>query len=92
MPEGFSPNGDGVNDVLEILGLVLFPENHLIVFNRYGHVVLDRISYENDWRGASEAELTIGQGSLPRGTYFYTLDLGDESVESLKGFLYINPE
>ncbi|NND94824.1 MAG: T9SS type B sorting domain-containing protein, partial [Flavobacteriales bacterium] len=91
VPEGFSPNGDGVNDVLRILGLHEYPENNLKVFNRYGHKVYDRSGYENDWDGKSEAALTIGNTYLPRGTYYYVLDIGRDNIRPLKGFFYINP-
>jgi gliding motility-associated-like protein len=91
VPEGFSPNGDGVNDNLRILGLHEYPNNTLKIFNRYGHKVLDRNGYENDWDGRSEASLTIGDTYLPRGTYYYILDIGSANIKPLKGFIYINP-
>lgn len=90
VPEGFSPNGDGVNDVLRILGIHDYPDNRLMVFNRWGHKVLDKNGYENDWNGRSEAKLTIGDTYLPRGTYFYILEVGG-NIKPLKGFIYINP-
>jgi gliding motility-associated-like protein len=91
VPEGFSPNGDGVNDVLHILGLHEFPENNLQVFNRWGHKVYERRDYQNDWGGRSEASMTIGDTYLPRGTYYYVLDIGRDNIKPLKGFFYINP-
>jgi gliding motility-associated-like protein len=91
VPEGFSPNGDGVNDVLHILGLHEYPNNELMIFNRWGHKVFERKDYQNDWNGMSEAALTIGETKLPRGTYYYVLDLHDSRIRPMKGFIYINP-
>jgi uncharacterized protein (TIGR02145 family)/gliding motility-associated-like protein len=65
-----SPNGDGKNDyffidckkkgcpdVLE----VCFPENEIVIFNRWGNVVFKAKPYKNDWDA---------QG-LPDGVYYY---------------------
>jgi gliding motility-associated-like protein len=89
IPEGFSPNGDGVNDVLEILGIEDFPQNQLWIFNRWGHKVFEAAPYENNWDGRSQSFLTLGNGLLPKGTYFYVLDLGDGS-KIFKGTIYLN--
>jgi gliding motility-associated-like protein len=91
VPEGFSPNGDGVNDVLHILGLLEYPQNELFIFNRWGHKVFERKDYKNDWDGRSEAAMTIGETLLPRGTYYYVLDLHNSKIKPMKGFIYINP-
>ena len=91
VPEGFSPNGDGVNDVLYILGIRQYPNNELRIFNRWGHKVFERKDYQNDWNGMSEASMTIGETKLPRGTYYYVLDLHDSRIRPIKGFIYINP-
>lgn len=65
IPEGFSPNGDGVNDLFIIQGLEAFPESGLQIFNRWGGVVFETSRYNNDWDG----------DNLPVGTYFYILQL-----------------
>lgn len=66
---GFSPNGDGINDYFTIDGLDDYPGAKLLVFNRWGNAVLDRVDYANDWQGTYD-----GRG-LPDGTYFYLLEL-----------------
>jgi gliding motility-associated-like protein len=88
IPEGFSPNGDGVNDTFTILGLEDYPNNQLTVFNRWGHKVFEAKNYQNNWDGRSEAALTIGDDLLPKGTYYYVLDIGEK--KPIKGFLYLN--
>jgi gliding motility-associated-like protein len=89
IPEGFSPNGDGVNDTFQILGLEDYPRNQLMVFNRWGHKVFEAVNYQNDWDGRSDAALTIGDTMLPKGTYFYILDLGNED-KPIKGYIFLN--
>jgi len=65
IPEGFSPNGDGVNDLFVIQGIEAFPGTSLQVFNRWGGVVFENTRYNNDFDG----------DGLPVGTYFYILKL-----------------
>ena len=73
---GFSPNEDNINDFFRINGLDNFPDHELRVYNRWGNEVLRTTDYQNDWSGTWEG-LT-----LPDGTYFYLLDLGDGGRES----------
>jgi gliding motility-associated-like protein len=89
IPEGFSPNGDGVNDFFEILGLEDYPRNTLTIFNRWGHKVYEKVNYQNDWGGWSDAPLTLGDGLLPKGTYYYVLDLGGDG-DTRKGYFFLN--
>jgi gliding motility-associated-like protein len=89
VPEAFSPNGDGANEIFEIIGIEDYPNNRLSVFNRYGHKVYEKRGYDNSWEGRSESPVTLGNGLLPKGTYFYVLDLGDGS-KTLKGSVFIN--
>ena len=88
-PEGFSPNGDGINDLFVIKGLENYPKNSIIVFNRWGTKVFDESPYLNNWDGKTTKGLRIGGDNLPIGTYFYILDLGDGS-NVLKETLYLN--
>lgn len=61
IPNVFTPNGDGLNDVFEIKGLELFPENEMMVYNRWGTQVFRSQNYKNDWNGQQ----------LMEGTYYY---------------------
>ncbi|MBK6542538.1 MAG: gliding motility-associated C-terminal domain-containing protein [Flavobacteriales bacterium] len=87
VPDAFSPNGDGVNDTYVIHNLESYPDNSLIVFNRWGAKVLDRNPYTNDWNGTSENSMNWGE-ELPEGTYYYVLDLGTDA-DPLTGYIYI---
>jgi gliding motility-associated-like protein len=74
VPNGFSPNGDGVNDLLVVYAIQLYPANNLMVFNRWGSLVFEADGYNNDWDG------TFNGNPVPDGTYFYRLDPGDGSA------------
>ena len=64
--DGFSPNGDGINDNFVINHVSNFPNNNLKVYNRWGNLVFKKAPYDNSWDG------TWNQNSpIPDGTYFY---------------------
>jgi gliding motility-associated-like protein/uncharacterized repeat protein (TIGR01451 family) len=89
IPDGFSPNGDGINDLFVIRGISGYPTNEITIFNRWGTKVFDAAQYANNWDGKSTAALNIGDDVLPVGTYFYILDLGNGS-DVIKGTIYLN--
>lgn len=89
IPEGFSPNGDGINDLFVIRGIQNFPSNNFTIFNRWGDKVFEASPYKNTWDGSNTKGLTIGGNALPTGTYFYVIDLGDGS-KVIKGTIYLN--
>jgi gliding motility-associated-like protein len=72
-PQGFSPNGDGINDFLVFPELGYFPNSSLRVFNRYGTVVYQSTDYQNNWDGTDSDT----NKPLPDGTYFYVLQVSD---------------
>lgn len=73
---GFSPNGDGLNDTFVIEGIENYPDNTLHVYNRWGNEVYFTEEYQNDWGGDWQEE------RLPDGTYFYVFDTGTGQVIS----------
>lgn len=89
IPEGFSPNGDGINDLFVIRGIQNFPSNNFTIFNRWGDKVFEASPYKNTWDGSNTKGLKIGGDALPTGTYFYVIDLGDGS-KVIKGTIYLN--
>ena len=70
---GFSPNGDGVNDVFLVEGLDDYPGARLLVFNRWGNSVFEAVDYASDWEGRFDGR------DLPDGVYFYLLELPGRS-------------
>ncbi|MBC7411782.1 MAG: DUF3494 domain-containing protein [Bacteroidia bacterium] len=89
IPEGLSPNGDGINDLFVIRGIQNYPNNNFTIFNRWGDKVFEASPYQNTWNGTCSKGLQIGGDMLPTGTYFYLLDLGDGS-KIIKGTIYLN--
>lgn len=92
IPDAFSPNGDGTNDVFFIPNLQYYPNNNVKIFNRWGALIYEMKSYKNDWDGTSNASATIGE-LLPVSTYYYVLDLGenypDTGTQVFTGFVYL---
>lgn len=80
---GISPNGDGDNETFFIKGIEKFPNNKVWVYNRWGNQVFYAEGYRSTWDGTWNGKV------LPDGTYFYLIDLGDNS-DRLAGFLQIN--
>jgi gliding motility-associated-like protein len=73
IPEGFSPNGDGINDLL-IVRKPNATRVSLEIYNRWGGLIYSNEDYKNDWNG------TLGGKSnelVPVGTYFYVLKTSD---------------
>ncbi len=72
IPNGFSPNGDGVNDFFEIVGVENYPNTELVVFNRWGNKVYEASNYQNKWDGNNK-----NGNRIPDGTYYYIITLDD---------------
>ncbi len=89
--QGISPNGDGLNDVLDLSFLNNRTGiNSFQVFNRNGTTVYEFVNYSNQWGG----QTTDGE-ELPTGTYYYVLGLNAEDPvfgSSYTGWVYINRE
>lgn len=83
LPDAFSPNGDGRNDLFHVLTdnpnvLVI----NLCVYNRWGQRMFISNMNNGGWDG------TFSGSSVPQGTYFWTLRykvLGSEEVYHQKG-------
>ena len=88
IPEGFSPNIDGINDVFVIRGIENYPNNKIEIYNRWGQKVFEATPYKNNWNGESQNGISVGGDQLPIGTYFYLLDLGI-GTPIYKGTIYL---
>ena len=73
IPFGFSPNGDGINDVWDLSNLTkLYPENYLRIYNKEGILLYEKRNYQNNWQG------TTNTGTpLEDGTYLYSFQTGN---------------
>lgn len=83
IPGGFSPNGDGKNDIFYIRELDGIAAG-LIVWNRWGDIVYQSDFYTNDWNGTCQTDFCFGNQDLPDGTYYYAIEIYEASI---KGFL-----
>jgi len=89
VPEGFSPNQDGLNDVFEIQCLEDYPDNSIKIYNRYGVQIYESRNYQNDWDGIPNIGIPTTSDRLPVGTYYYILDL-NTGEKPLIGWVYLN--
>ncbi|TAE35077.1 MAG: hypothetical protein EAY66_10060 [Sphingobacteriales bacterium] len=88
-----SPNGDGINDFFSINGIEKFPDNQVIIYNRYGTEVFTRRRYNNVDRiftGIANSALTNTGTNLVDGVYFYTIrTVQDKKPRLNKGYIII---
>ncbi|RYY18682.1 MAG: gliding motility-associated C-terminal domain-containing protein, partial [Sphingobacteriaceae bacterium] len=71
IPNTFTPNSDGVNDVWNIQNLDRYPECIMDIYNRYGMLMFHSTGYGTAWDGRYKGE------QVPVGTYYYVLNLKD---------------
>ncbi|MEO6452780.1 MAG: PKD domain-containing protein [Ginsengibacter sp.] len=74
VPNTFSPNGDGANDIFYLRGSGIFQIKNLKVFNRWGEVVFEKANiYANDissgWDGVFKSK------KLLPDVFIYTIDI-----------------
>ena len=67
IPNAFTPNGDGINDQWIIENIDVFPQAHIMVFNRWGQLVYDAIEGSELWDGTYNNKL------LPACSYIYVI-------------------
>jgi gliding motility-associated-like protein len=68
VPNAFTPNNDGVNDIWEIKYLDTYVGCTVDVFNRNGQKVFSSVGYKTAWNGQ------VNNGDLPLGVYYYIID------------------
>ena len=85
IPQGFSPNGDGVDDVFIIYGNGTNKAS-ISVYNRWGNLVFQENDYKNDWDGKANKGLSTNS-VLPDGTYFYVIDMHNGQKNKVGSFI-----
>ena len=63
IPNFFTPNYDGYNDYFVINNIEKSSSNQLVIKDRNGKIVFEKINYQNDWDGKNTAD----------GVYFFFL-------------------
>lgn len=73
LPNAFTPNGDGVNDVFVPMRITpnLITKVNMHVFNRWGRTVYDTEEPFINWDGRAQGT----RMECPTGTYFYVCDV-----------------
>lgn len=77
MPDAFTPNSDGINDIFEIKALFV-KEFKMRVYNRAGNVMFETEDYKTGWDGTYEGS------TVPIGQYFYEIIASDYKGETTK--------
>jgi gliding motility-associated-like protein len=80
IPTAFTPNNDGKNDNWVILGLALYADARVAVYNKGGQKIFETKSYiSNPWNGTYKGIVQ------PNGVYVYMIELNDDKKQVLKG-------
>lgn len=92
IPDGFSPNGDGINDDFDIVNIRdLYPNFKLEIYNRNGHILYKGNAATGNWDGtSSEGGIKIGSSVVPTGVYFWILEFNDGIRKPEQGRVYLN--
>lgn len=90
IPDGFTPDGDGVGDVWTINGLEHYPDHVVRVYNHWGTLVYEASPYDKPWDGVSNSGHVIsGKGKkLPAGVYFFVITL-EQGLPPLSGAVHL---
>ncbi|PKA97060.1 putative repeat protein (TIGR01451 family)/gliding motility-associated-like protein [Flavobacteriaceae bacterium MAR_2009_75] len=73
IPNFFTPNGDGANDIWQPKNMEIFPDIYISIYDRYGRTVYTFKDNEDDWDGIYQ------NSNLPSGDYWYIIKLNGES-------------
>jgi gliding motility-associated-like protein len=80
IPNTFTPNNDGVNEVWNIPYMDQFPKAVLEIFDRWGRLVYRTEDVQNEpWDGTSKGR------EMPMDSYFYVIDLKYLNFETISG-------
>ncbi|GGD17032.1 hypothetical protein GCM10011343_04790 [Flavobacterium orientale] len=91
IPDGFSPNGDGINDFFVIKNIrTLYPNFSIEFYNRYGTVLYKGNNSKPDWDGFAESGLQLAGSKVPVGVYFFILNFNDGLRKPIQGRLYLS--
>jgi len=96
IPEEFTPNGDGINDLFEIENLqLLYPDFKIEIINRWGNRVFEYTHNGNPnqspiwWDGFSNGRWNLSNEEIPVGTYFYSISFNDNERAPKTGWIYL---
>lgn len=91
VPDGFSPNGDGVNDYFTIPEIeFLYPDYTFEIYDRYGSVMFKGDKNKPNWDGRNSQSAGFKGSIAPNGVYFYVVNFNKGNKSSQQGRLYLN--
>ncbi len=67
VPNIFTPNGDGINELWDIHGLSFYKNCEILVYDRYGQMVFKNTGNTKAWDATYEGK------RLPDGVYYYVI-------------------
>jgi gliding motility-associated-like protein len=89
LPNTFTPNGDGHNDIFKPYPYLFIEKINLKIFNRWGNLVFKTQNPEINWDGTS-----LNGSKLSDGVYYYQCDVyyaghsnTSPRIETLTGFI-----
>ena len=88
VPNSFSPNGDGINDLLEVEGLPELTRFNLKIYDRWSSLVYENVDQSKTWDGKSNVEFVSSSGDVPEGTYYYVLRING-FPDPMAGFIVV---
>ena len=80
-----TPDTFGPESTWQIINIENFPNSRVLVYNRNGQLVFEKVGYQNDWSGTFQE---TGE-YLPSGPYYFFVEFS-ELGEIKKGWLYLN--
>ncbi|NOX85218.1 MAG: gliding motility-associated C-terminal domain-containing protein, partial [Chlorobi bacterium] len=81
MPNAFTPNGDGINDVFKPVTSEPLQGYHLTIFNRRGVVLFESSDYEQGWDGRFKGTLQPNQVYCWKVVYTISANNDIENIE-----------
>ncbi len=88
IPEGFTPNGDGLNDTFKPHILYIESDYQLIIINRWGQVVFSTKDLHKSWDGQYNGK------AMPEGKYLYYIRIkagNGKLIEKRGEFVLLKP-
>jgi gliding motility-associated-like protein len=81
VPNVFTPNDDGINDVLYVSGLCIRTQYLFTVYDRWGVIMFQTAKRHSGWDGR-----TISGQPAPDGVYYYIINVDSKAF---KGFVQL---
>src|SRR4030095_4774515 len=81
VPSGFTPNGDGLNDILRVLGTAIEWVDYFRIYNRYGELIFETRDLSKGWDGKYKGK------DQNTGNYVWVLRARDRKkvIRTIKG-------